>query len=132
MTTVNEVISKVSFEDVFLEYKKHYAEEHRTKIKEIFQILKRITPSPNHSNMFLFIRAVKENENEEDVVTDSFECDDREVFFDVCGKDDDYEGLYSIASSAYEDILGYFICDKTLTKFSAAQIVAHILWSLDW
>lgn len=132
MITVKEVISRVTFDDVFSEYKKHYSEEHRMKIEEIFQILKNTSPNSNHSNMVLFIRAIKEDENGDDTVIDSFNNCDRDVFFDVCGKDDDYEGLYSIASSAYEDVLGYFICDKTLAEFSSAQIVSHILWSLEW
>ena len=132
MVTVGEVISGITFEDVFSEYKKHYEKEHRAKIMEVFQNLKEIKPSPNYSNMVLFMQAIKENECGDDVVINSFDCDDSTIFFDVCGKDDDYDGIYSVASSAYEDLLGYFISDDTLARFNSAQIVSHILWALDW
>ena len=132
MVKVKEVISKINFDDVFVEYKKHYEEDHRTKVMDIFQKLKGIFPSPNHCNMVLSIRAIRENEFGEDVIINTFNCDDRDVFFDVCGKDDEYEGLYSIASTNYADLLGYFVSDDTLQRFNFAQIVSHILWALDW
>ena len=97
--TVQEILSKVDFDNVFVEYKKHYEEDHKEKVMDIFQKLKEITPIPNGCNMVLFIRAIQENESGDDVVTDDFDCDDKDVFFDVYGKADDYEGIYSIASS---------------------------------
>lgn len=132
MVTVGEIISKLNFHDVFAEYKKHYEEAHKTKVMDIFRKLKETNPSQNDDNMILFIRAVKENECGDDVAIDTFDCDDKSILFDVCGTADDYEGLYSIASSTYEDLLGYFVSDDTLVKFNSAQIVSHILWALDW
>lgn len=131
MITVGEVISKVSFDDVFEEYRKHY-EEGYERVMDIFQKLRESNPSPNYSNMVLFIRAIKENECGEDVVIDGFDCDDSTVFFDVCGEDSCYEGLYSITSSPYGELLGYFISDDTVMRFTSSQIIAHILWALDW
>ena len=130
--TVQEILSKVDFDAIFAEYTKHYEKDHKTKVMDIFQKLKEITPAPNGCNMVLSIRAIKENELGDDVVIDSFDCDDKDVFFDVYGKADDYEGLYSIASSAYEDLLGYYVSDNTLNRFTPTQIVSHILWALDW
>ena len=130
--TVQEILSKVDFDNVFMEYKKHYEEEHKGKVMDIFQKLKEITPAPNGCNMMLSIRAIKENESGDDVVLDTFDCDDKDVFFDVYGKADDYEGIYSIASSTYEDLLGYYVSDNTLNRFTPTQIVSHILWALDW
>ena len=130
--TVQEILSKVDFDNVFMEYKKHYEEEHKGKVMDIFQKLKEITPIPNGCNMVLSIRAIKENELGDDVLIDSFDCDDKDVFFDVYGKADDYEGIYSIASSTYEDLLGYYVSDNTLNRFTPTQIVSHILWALDW
>ena len=130
--TVQEILSKMDFDAVFAEYTKHYEKDHKTKVMDIFQKLKEITPAPNGCNMVLSIRAIKENELGDDVVIDSFDCDDKDVFFDVYGKADDYEGLYSIASSAYEDLLGYYVSDNTLNRFTPTQIVSHILWALDW
>ena len=132
MVTVKDIILKTDFDGVFAEYKKHYEKDHKTKVMDIFQKLNEIHPSPNGCRMVLFIRAIRENESGDDVVIDDFDCDDRSIFFDVCGKDDDYEGVYSIASSAYEDLLGYYVSDNTLNRFTPTQIVSHILWALDW
>ena len=99
MVTVKEIISRVDFNDVFMEYIKHYEEDHRTKVMNIFQKLKEASPSPNSYHMILFIRAVTENECGDDIVVETFDCDDKSILFDVCGVADDYEGLYSIASS---------------------------------
>lgn len=132
MMTVSDVISKTNCEDVFAEYKKHYGAEHKIKVMDIVQKMKEMNPSQNSDNMILFIRAIKENECGDDVVIDTFDCDDKTIFFDVCGKDDDYDGLYSIASTNYEDLLGYFVSDETLARFNSAQIIAHIVWALDW
>ncbi len=132
MISVGEIISKINFDDVFVEYKKHYEEEHRSKVMDIFYKLKETNSCPNYYNMVLFITAIKENESGEDIVIEHFDCDDTTVFFDVCGKDDNYEGIYSIASSPYEDLMGYYVSDETITKFNSAQIVSHILWALDW
>ena len=132
MVTVQEILSKVDFDNVFVEYKKHYEEDHKEKVMDIFQKLKEIHPSPNGCNMVLFIRAIQENESGDDVVTDDFDCDDKDVFFDVYGKADDYEGIYSIASSAYEDLLGYYVSEETLKRFNLEKIASHILWAMDW
>ena len=132
MPTVHDLIATANFEEIFAQYRKHYEELHRSAIWEIFQVLKEIRPSAAASNMVLFIRAIRENDCGDDVVTDTFDCDDRSIFFDVCGKENGDPELYSIASSTYEDILGCFVHDDTLARFTPAQILAHILWSLDW
>ena len=80
MTTVSDVIFKTNFEDVFAEYKKHYGEEHKIKVMDIVQKLKEMNPSQNSDNMILFIRAIKENECGDDVVIDTFDCDDKTIF----------------------------------------------------
>lgn len=132
MIAVADILSATNFNDVFTEYKKHYEEQHKATVMDIFQKLKTTEPSPNHDHMVLFIRAIKENAQGEDAEMETFDCDDNSILFDVCGIADDWEGLYSIASSSYADLLGYFVRDDTLAKFNAAQIIAHILWALDW
>lgn len=132
MMTVRDVVLKTNFEDVFVEYKKHYQDEHRTTLMEIFGRLTSIDSLENFDNMVLFIRAIRENQLGEDEIVDSFDCDDKTVFFDVYGKDSEYEGIYSIASSSYEELLGYFISDETISKFSFPQIICHVLWALEW
>ena len=132
MVTVGEIISKTNFDEVWEEYIKHYEETHRTKVTDVFLKLKEAHPTENNDNMVLFIRAIGENAHGDNVELEIFDSDDRSVFFDVCGIADDYDGLYSIASSPYGDLLGYFVREDTLAKLNTAQIVAHIIWSLDW
>lgn len=87
----------------------------------------------NIHNMVIFIRVLKENEQcDEDLVIQEFDNNDSTLMFDVCGEDDQYDGLYSIASSEYEQLLGYYIDPSTIEKFSYSQIIAHILWEIQW
>ena len=132
MITVGEIISQTNFDEVWEEYIKHDEEEHRTKVVDVFLKLNEAQPSENDDNMILFIRAIKENAHGGDVVLEAFDCDDPSIFFDVCGIADDYDGLYSIASAAYGDLLSFLVREDTLERFNSAQIIAHIIWSLDW
>ena len=132
MITVGEIISTTNFDEVWGEYIKHYEETHRTKVEDVFLKLKEAHPTENIDNMILFIGAIKENAHGDDVVLEIFDCDDPSVFFDVCGIADDYDGLYSIASADYGDLLSFFVREDTLERFNSAQIIAHIIWSLDW
>lgn len=132
MVTVGEIISKTNFDEVGEEYIKHYEETHRTKVTDVFMQVKAARASENTDNMVLFIRAIKENGRGEDEILETFDCDDPSVFLDVCGIADDYDGLYSIASADYGDLLSFFVREDTLIKFNAAQICAHIIWALEW
>ena len=132
MVTVGGIISTTNFDEVWGEYIKHYEATHRTKVEDVFLKLKEAQPSENNDNMILFIRAIKENAHGDDVVLETFDCDDPSVFFDVCGIADDHDGLYSIASADYGDLLSFFVREDTLERFNLAQIIAHIVWSLDW
>ena len=132
MVTVGGIISTTNFDEVWGEYIKHYEETHRTKVEDVFLKLKEAHQSENTDNMVLFIRAIKENDRGEDEILETFDCDDPSVFLDVCGIADDYDGLYSIASADYGDLLSFFVREDTLVKFNAAQICAHIIWALEW
>ena len=132
MMTVSDILFKLSFDEVFTEYRKHYDDTHQIKVRNIFQKLKATKPSPNYSNMVLDIKAIQENEFGVDVLTDKFDCNDASILFDVFGTADDYDGVYSIAASTSEEVMGYSVSDASLEKFSPAQIIAHIIWALDW
>lgn len=83
--------------------------------------------------MVIFIRVFKENEqDDEDIVIEEFDNNDNTLMFDVCGEDNQYDGLYSIASSDYDELLGYYIEQSTLDKFTYCQIIAHVLWEVEW
>lgn len=133
MITVRYINLHTDYESVAKEIKIHYGNEHMEKLKHVYTKLRNIPFKSNSNNMVLFIRVLKENEqSKEDVVIQDFDTNDNTLMFDVCGEDDQYDGLYSIASSEHEELLGYFVDSTTLEKFSYSQIIAHILWEIQW
>lgn len=133
MTTVKNIILQTDFDSVAKEIEMHYGDEHITRIEQVYTKLKSMDSKTNPSNMVIFIRAIRENERgDDDIVLIDFDPNDSDLAFDVCGEDEQYDGLYSIASSEYGELLGYYIEQSTIDKFSYSQIIAHILWELEW
>ena len=133
MTTVRDIILQTDFESVAKELKIHYGDEHMQKLENVYTELKNITCKDNTRNMVIFIRVLKENEqSNEDIVIQDFDNNDNTLMFDVCGEDDQYNGLYSIASSDYNELVGYYVEQSTIEKFTCSQIIAHILWEIEW
>jgi hypothetical protein len=133
MASVKDIIMHTDYESVSSELKIHYGEKHIQKLKTVYTELRNVESSNNTNNMILFIRVLKENENgEEDIVIQDFDNNDCRLMFDVCGEDDQYGGLYSIASSVYDDLLGYSVDNSTIERFTYSQIIAHILWEIEW
>lgn len=133
MTSVKDIIMHTDFESVSSELKIHYGEKHIQKLKTVYTKLRNIASSNNINNMALFIRVLKENEKgEEDIVIQDFDNNDCSLMFDVCGENDHFDGLYSIASSEYDDLLGYAVDNSTIERFTYSQIIAHILWEIEW
>lgn len=133
MMTVKDIIMMTNFESVYADVKIHYGDEHLQELKRLYSKLSDMPYKSNTNNMIIFIRVLKENEDgNEDVVIQDYDNDDNTLMFDVCGEDDNYEGIYSIASSEYEELLGYYVDSSTIEKFTYSQIVAHILWEIQW
>jgi len=133
MTTVRDIILHTNFLSVAEEIKIHYGDEHMQKLENVYKILRDTPFKTNTYNMVIFIRVLKENEQDnEDVVIQDFNNNDNTLMFDVCGEDDQYDGLYSIASSEYDELLGYYVAQSTIEKFTYTQIIAHILWEIEW
>lgn len=133
MITVREIVLQTDFESVAKEIKIHYGDEQMKELKHVYSKLSNMPCKSNTNNMVIFIRVLKENEQgNEDIVIQNFDNNDNTLMFDVCGEDDKYDGLYSIASSEYDELLGYYIEQSTVEKFSYSQIIAHILWEIQW
>lgn len=133
MITIGDIVFHTDFETIVGELKIHYGDEHIEKIREIYRKIKNTPCKKNNGNMVVFIRVLTENEEgDEDIVINEFNNNDNTLMFDVCGQDNQFEGLYSIASSEYGELLGYYVDQATINKFSYAQILAHILWELEW
>lgn len=132
MLTVQEVLNQTTFAAVFAEFQKQYDAKYKMRIRAVFDAMKAARPTENRNNMVLFIRALREEADGDSTVLEAFDANDTTIYFDVCGEDSEYDGLYSIASSEYADLLGFYVSDQTVQQFTAAQIIAHILWELDW
>jgi len=105
MQTVKDLILKTDFDLIAKDIERHHGNEHIPKIKLIYDQLSTMSSKQNLSNMMLFIRALKENEQgDEDVVVEHFDSNDTTLWFDVCGQDNNYDGLYSISSSDYAEL----------------------------
>jgi hypothetical protein len=76
--------------------------------------------------MFIYINVFKDDGNDDYYCPDSFDENDTELYFDVCGKDVECCG-YSIVASSYEDWLSFYVDDNTLAKLSYSSIIAHCL-----
>jgi hypothetical protein len=133
MKMFRDIIINTDFEIVATEIRKHYGHEHIQDMRRVFTKLKNTPYKSNINSMIIFIRALKENEQgDEDIVVQDFESNDTTLTFDVCGEDNKYDGLYSIASSEYDQLLGYYVDQSTIEKFTYSQIIAHILWEIQW
>ena len=133
MITVKELINKTTYDKVAKEIKYYYGEEYVELIYPVYLKLKSVMQKKNTSNMRIFIRALKENaEGDEDIVINDFDVLDKNIMYDICGVDDLYDGLYSVASSEYSELLGYYVEEETIKKFSSSQIIAHLLFEIEW
>jgi hypothetical protein len=59
------------------------------EINRIFSKLRDMPSKSNTNNMVVFIRVLKD----EDIIIQDFNNDDNTLTFDVCGEDDQYDGL---------------------------------------
>ena len=130
--TIKDVIMETQKQDVLKTFAYFYGTIHLEKVKKIYEKLKESNVKPNETNMIFFIRVLEENEQGDDVVVGEFDTENTNLFFDVCGENDSYEGLFSLADSEFDELLGYDVHAETLKKFSFSQIIAHLLWEIDW
>ncbi|MEN6314094.1 MAG: DUF6557 family protein [Clostridiaceae bacterium] len=133
MITVKDIIQHIDFDTVEKEIKIHHGDDHLEELNHLYLKLCNMPCKKNENNMVIFIRVLKENEQgDEDITIQDFDNNDSTLMFDVCGKDDLYDGLYSIASAKYDELLGFYIESSTIERFSYSQILAHILWEIEW
>ena len=131
MKRIYELIKNTNFEEVNKAFEYFYGNEYTQRIKKVYEDLKKAIPNPNETNMIVFIRAMMEGD-EEDYVVEEFDSKDTSLWFDVCGQDTQSDFLYGLGGVEYDDFVGYHINDETLEKFSELDIIAHLIWELDW
>lgn len=134
MKTLFQIIQENNFDSVWVWFIKHYDVKNDKTISDyqyLYETLRCLSPSENQTNMIIYIKVLKEDKNGELYFPSSFEENDSGLFFDVCGKDDNFD-CYSIISSSLQDWLSYFIDEKTLQQLSPSHIIAHCLWEMDF
>lgn len=132
MTTFKDLFNETEFDKVWNVIEKHYinADKHSiSDYKNFFDKLITLCPSENKTNMFIYINVFMDDGNDDYYCPDSFDENDSELYFDVCGQDDAWCG-YSLVASPFESWLGYYIDNETLHKLSCTSIVAHCIWEM--
>ena len=132
MVTLKQLILETEYDNVWECLTKHYEIKKKSSIKSyknLYQKFITLTPKENKDNMFIYINVFKDDGNDDYFCPDTFDENDKELFFDVCGKDDKWCG-YSLVACAFEDWLGFYINEETLIKLSYPHIIAHCLWEM--
>lgn len=128
MTTFEEILNKVDFEDVWVELVSFYPHMSQTKekYKTVFESLLSNRPEQNVEEMIIHIDDVdyESEDKSEDGVTE----------YRVHGKNNSLEwtGYWDISSSNWAGWLGFYINNSLLENFSAEQIVSLCLYEMTW
>lgn len=127
---VSDLIKSCCFEDVNAKILLHYGEKDNDKFRQLFDELKKMSSLPiKKENLTIFIKVFLETDEDSIPIT-YFNEDDVGLYFDVCGYIDGEEMIYSIASSPYDEFLGYSVDDDTMSKFTPETILAHAIYEI--
>lgn len=129
MVKFKEVIDSTTFAEVKKEMEKCYAE----RVRKVYEALK--TSSPLNKDALILSITAWDEQTDESIPLDKFDVNDSNVILDVSGRscdNEDGDELYSIASSNYSELLSYYVDSETAKNFNYAQIIAQILWELEW
>lgn len=133
--TVQQLIKEVSLYCLKIEFEKFYGyefdgEDYIKRIEPVYQKL-RETKILGKGNLEIYIRALKEIEDEDVAITD-FDPEDTSLWYDVSGVDATTEEFFCIAFESYGEILSYQISKETEQIFTPSQILAHLIYELNW
>jgi len=133
MVTLKQLIMDTDFNQVWECIARHYEiraevtiDNYKGKYKDLYEKLATLKPTDNSKNMYIYINVFKDDGNDDYYCPDSFDENDKELYFDVSGKDDEWCG-YSIVNCGFERWLGFYIDEDTLAKLSHPNIIAHCL-----
>lgn len=131
MFTFKQLIVETNFVNVWAKLTNHYPnrKEFVEEYGTLYEKLKMSSPSPNETNMNIYINVFQEENDGESTCLKEFNEDDDSLHFDVCGKDDKWIG-YSIASSKFREWLGYYIDENSLHTMTNESLIAHCLWEM--
>ena len=129
--TVSNLLKLCSYENIEKKLKLLYDDVNTEEFRKLYLYLSEMTINkPIEENFYISITAYKITDNENTLVVDLFDEDDKELYFDVSGYEIGKEILYSITTMSYEDFLQSHIDKNTYDKFSPESILAHALWEI--
>jgi|GEM_PF-1254471 len=136
MVTFKHLIIDTDFNKVWECIARHYEirkevsiNNFKDKYKDLYGNLATLNPSENSKSMYIYINVFKDDGNDDYYSPYSFDENDKELCFDVSGKDDEW-CVYSIVNCGFEKWLGFYIDEGTLTKLSPPNIIAHCLMEM--
>ena len=140
MLCIKEIVQNTDIKQVVLEFNKHFNIKNKNKIFEIFN---RMLMSEKKKGKFTkvhissFISSVPNDEyviigSDENKKLDVFDFNNPNLYFDISAIVENESEIYSISSAEIPELLGYYIDDETLNKFTFPQIIALIIWELCW
>lgn len=132
MRTLKQLIIETDYSKVWeciKRYQKNMKENSVDNFKNLYEKFVTFTPTENKKNMFIYINVYKDDGKDDYFCPETFDENDTELYFDVCGKDDEWCG-YSLVANSFGDWLGFYIDDNTLAKLSYSSIISHCLWEM--
>lgn len=128
MNTLKDLVLLTPFDKVWEKIALHYPNRIEEDIRVLYKKLHIIDLKDNHSNVFIYINTF---ENDEPVFQSSFDENNKNLYFDVSGRDDEHIG-YSLVGSNFNEWLNFYIDSDTLNSMSVESILAHCLWEMTY
>lgn len=127
--TFKQLIETIEFDDVWEIIIKHYkidSKYSKETYKNFYGKLLALVPDMNKDNMAIYIKILKDDENNDYYFPENFNENDTELYFDVCGQDNNWD-CYALEACTFENWLGFYIDPDTVSKLSRPSIIAHCI-----
>lgn len=129
--TISDLVNQCSYQDVERELSLYYDNIDTESFQRLYWELRdKKIKHPINTEWHLYITARRMQDDGVDPVVDSFDENDKDIYFDVSIFKKGSDLLYSICSSSFEDFLQYVIDENVFEKFTSESILAHALWEL--
>lgn len=132
LKTIENIIKETKFEIVYQDYAKHYDVKYKYTIKKVYDELKSSISNVYRNTPIIYITAYIDNGKDKVIQVCEFDFDNADLCFDISVKIVGDNDIYSLCGMEYSDLLGCYIDEDTLSKYTASQIIALILWEIDW
>lgn len=137
MVTLKQLIEITEFDKVWDVILKHYViglnylKYSKDSYAIFYKSLIALSADVNKDNMVIYIKILKEDSNDDYYFPENYDENDRDLFFDVCGKDNNWD-CYALEGSRFEEWLGYYIDEDTLSKLTIPSIIGHCIMEMSY